>query len=153
MQSKAKQLELMKFVCSILFFILMTACNSSSDNIASTDSSYKTVVPKTPVVNAENYVGTLPCADCEGIAVSIQLNRDSTFIMNSVYKGSRVDSLNNHFNEMGSWRLHEPDTLYLVDANGHLTKYIKTDTALIQLDGDGKLITGPLASMFVLHKK
>jgi hypothetical protein len=73
--------------------------------------------------------------------------------MNAVYKGSRVDSLNNHLNEMGSWRLHEPDTLYLVDANRRLTKYIKTDTALIQLDGDGNRITGPLADMFVLHKK
>ena len=153
MQGKTKQFELMKFVCSILFFILITACNSSSDNIASTDSSYKTVVPETPLVNAENYVGTLPCADCEGIDVSLQLNRDSTFIINSVYKGSRVDSANNHFNEMGSWRLNGADTLYLVSANRHLTKYIKTDTALIQLDGDGELITGPLASMFVLHKK
>jgi uncharacterized lipoprotein NlpE involved in copper resistance len=136
-----------------LLLIIFTSCNSSENGIASTDSSYKTQVSKTPVVNAENYAGMLPCADCEGIAVSLQLNRDSTFIMNSAYKGSRVDSLNNHFNEMGSWRLHEPDTLYLVDANRHLTKYIKTDTALIQLDGDGKIITGSLASMFVLHKK
>ena len=136
-----------------LLLIIFTSCSSNENGIASTDSSYKTEVSKTPVVNAENYAGMLPCADCEDIAVSLQLNRDSTFIMNSVYKGSRVDSLNNHFNEMGSWRLHEPDTLYLVDANRHLTKYIKTDTALIQLDGDGKIITGPLASMFVLHKK
>jgi uncharacterized lipoprotein NlpE involved in copper resistance len=137
----------------LLMIFILASCNSNKNGIASTDSSYKTVVPKTPVVNAENYVGRLPCADCEGIDVSLQINRDSTFIMNSVYKGSRVDSLNNHFNEMGSWRLHEPDTLYLVDANRRLTKYIKTDTTLMQLDGDGKIITGPLASMFVLHKK
>jgi copper homeostasis protein (lipoprotein) len=137
----------------LLMIFILTSCNSNKNGIASTDSSYKTVVPKTPVVNAENYVGTLPCADCEGIDVLLQLNRASTFIMNSVYRGSRVDSLNNHFNEMGSWCLHEPDTLYLVDANRCLTKYIKTDTALTQLDGDGKIITGPFASMFVLHKK
>ncbi|HVX28683.1 MAG TPA: copper resistance protein NlpE [Parafilimonas sp.] len=143
----------MKFIYIIFLIILIASCNSNKNGIASTDSSYKTVVPQTPVINAENYVGTLPCADCEGIDVSLQLNRDSTFIMNSVYTGSRVDSLNNHFNEMGSWRLHEPDTLYLTDANRHFTKYIKTDTALIQLDGDGNRIAGPLASMFVLHKK
>ncbi|HYJ65976.1 MAG TPA: copper resistance protein NlpE [Parafilimonas sp.] len=143
----------MKQLYFLLLTIILASCNSNKNGIASTDSSYKTVVPETPVVNAENYAGTLPCADCEGIAVSLQVNRDSTFIMNSVYKGSRVDSLNNHFNEMGSWRLHEPDTLYMVDANRHLTKYIKTDTALIQLDGDGNRITGPLADMFVLHKK
>ena len=143
----------MRQISFLLMIFILASCNSNKNGIALTDSSYKIEVPKTPVVNTENYVGTLPCADCEGIAVSLQLNRDSTFIMNSVYRGSRVDSLNNHINEMGSWRLHEPDTLYLVDANRHLTKYIKTDTALIQLDGDGKIITGPLASMFVLHKK
>jgi uncharacterized lipoprotein NlpE involved in copper resistance len=143
----------MKQLYFLLLAILLASCNSNENGIAATDSSYKTVVPKTPFVNAENYTGTLPCADCEGIAVSLQLNHDSTFIMNAVYKGSRVDSLNNHLNEMGSWRLHEPDTLYLVDANRRLTKYIKTDTALIQLDGDGNRITGPLADMFVLHKK
>ena len=130
----------MKFICIIFLIALIASCNSNKNGIASTDSSYKTIVPQTPVVNAEKYVGTLPCADCEGID-------------NSVYKGSRVDSLNNHYNMMGGWRLHKPDTLYLVDANRHLTIYIKTDTALIQLDGDGNRITGPLASMFVLHKK
>jgi len=143
----------MKFSCIIFLVTLIASCNPNKNGIASTDSSYKTVVPETPVVNAENYVGTLPCADCEGIDVSLQLNRDSTFILNSVYKGSRIDSLNSHYNMMGGWRLHKPDTLYLADANGQLTKYIKTDSTLIQLDGDGKIITGPLASMFILHKK
>ncbi len=138
-----------------IFFLLMTfilaSCNSNKNGIASTDSSYKTVVPKTPVVNAENYAGTLPCADCEGIDVSLQLNNDSTYIMNSFYKGARVDSSNNHFADTGKWILNA-DTLYL-SAKNHTTKYIKTDTTLTQLDGDGKLITGPLAAMFVLHKK
>ena len=143
----------MKLISTIFLIALIVSCNSNKNGIASTDSSYKTVVPQTPVLSAENYIGSLPCADCEGIDVSLQLNSDSTFIMNSVYKGSRVDSANNHYNMMGLWRLHNPDTLYLTDANRHLTKYIKTDTALIQLDDDGKIITGPLASMFVLHKK
>ena len=59
-----------------------------SNVLLQTDSAFKTVVPKTPVINAENYIGTLPCADCEGIDVTLQLNNDSSYIMNSVYKGS-----------------------------------------------------------------
>ena len=143
----------MKLISTIFLFALIVSCNSNKTEIASTDSSYKTVVPQTPLVNAENYVGTLPCADCEGIDVSLQLNKDSSFEMNSFYKGTRGDSADNHLKEIGSWGLHGTDTLYLVNTNGHTTKYLKTDTALTQLDGDGKVITGNLASMFVLHKK
>ena len=73
MQSKIRQSELMN---NYYFYnninISIASCNSNKNGIASTDSSYKTVVPKTPVINAENYVGTLPCADCEGIDVSLQ---------------------------------------------------------------------------------
>ena len=128
------------------------ACNSSSNGIAATDSAYKTTVPQTPVIDAEEYTGSLPCADCEGIDASLQLNKDETYIMTSVYKGSRVDSSNNSFKDTGTWSMHGGDTLYLANA-GRSTKYIKTDTALVQLDGNGNRITGPLADKFILHKK
>lgn len=141
----------MKIISVIFLIALIASCNSNKNGIASTDSAYKTVVPETPFINAENYVGTLPCADCEGIDVSLQLNHDSTYIMNSVYKGSRVDSSNNHFADTGKWSLQN-DTLFLSTKN-HLLKYIKTDSALIQLDGEGKRITGALAEKFILHKK
>ena len=153
MQGKTNQFKLMKFFCLILFLTLMAACNSSQDNIASTDSSYKTVIPEVPIVNSENYVGTLPCADCEGVDVSLQLNKDSSYILNSFYKGSRGDSTNNHSKETGAWSIHKADTLYIINTNNRSTKYIKTDSTLTQLDGEGKVITGHLASMFVLHKK
>jgi hypothetical protein len=152
MQSKTNQFELMKILYAILFLLFAASCNSDPSPIAATDSAYKTVVPETPVINAENYVGTLPCADCEGIDVSLQLNHDSIYIMNSVYKGSRVDSSNNHFIDSGKWSLHGADTLILSGKN-HSTKYLKTESTLTQLDGNGELITGPLAKMFVLHKK
>ncbi len=136
-----------------LLLIIFTSCNSNKNGIASTDSAFKTVVPQTALVNAENYVGTLPCADCEGIDVSLQLNNDSSFIMDSFYKGTRGDSTNNHLKETGTWSIHTDDTLYLVNEKQHITKYIKTDSILTQLDGDGKIITGNLAAMFILHKK
>lgn len=141
----------MKQLFFLIAIVSFTACNSDNAGSASSDSATKTGSLMTPVTTAEHYSGTIPCADCEGIDVSIQLNSDSTFIINSVYKGSRVDSLNNKYKLIGLWRMYG-DTLNLTDANGVHTKYIKTDTALIQLGNDGKLITGPLASMYVLHK-
>lgn len=137
------------------FFLigLLSACNSSSEGVAATDSAFKTVVPETIIINAEEYVGSLPCADCERIDVSLQLNKnDNSYIMNSVYKGSRVDSSNNNFKDTGTWSMHGVDTLVLSGKNS-LLKYIKTDSTLTQLDGDGNVITGSTANMFVLHKK
>ncbi len=138
----------------VIFLIgLLSACNSSSDGVAATDSAFKTVVPETIIIDAEEYVGRLPCADCEGIDVSLQLNKnDNSYIMNSVYKGSRVDSSNNSFKDTGTWRMGGADTLILSNKNNPV-KYIKTDSTLTQLDGDGNVITGPLANMFILHKK
>ena len=142
----------MRPVCAISFIGLFAACNSASDKTASTDSALDTVAQEAYVTDVNDYAGTLPCADCEGIDVSLQLNKDLSYFMNSVYKGSRVDSAHNSFKDTGTWSMHGADTLYLSE-NNHSTKYIKTDSTLIQLEGDGNRITGPLANMFILHKK
>src|SRR4051812_16213638 len=126
----------MKIICTIFLIGLFAACNSSSSPIASTDSAYKTVVPNTPLINAEKYVGTLPCADCEGIDVSLQLNKDLSYAMNLAYKGGD-DSTNNDFKETGAWSIHGNDTIYLTATKGAVTKYFKSDSELIQLDANG----------------
>ncbi|MEP6683466.1 MAG: copper resistance protein NlpE [Parafilimonas sp.] len=141
----------MKILSSILIMFFIVSCDSNPSPIAANDSAYKTEVPRTPVIDAENYVGTLPCADCEGIDVTLQLKNDSSYIMNSVYKGSRVDSSNNHIVDNGTWSMNG-DTLILLTENNSI-KYIKSGSTLTQLDGNGKIITGPLADDFVLHKK
>lgn len=153
MQSKFNQQPklIMKIVSVIFIIALLAACNSTTGEIAPTDSAFKTVVPQTPFINAEEYVGTMPCADCEGIDVSLQLNKNSSYVMNYVYKGNHDDSSSSSFKDTGTWSMHGSDTLYLSGKNQ--TKYIKTNSTLTQLDGDGKVITGNSASMFVLHKK
>jgi len=140
----------MKINYAIFSIGFIASCNSTSTRIASTDSTLKAVAPETSVATV--YVGTLPCGDCEGIDVSLQLNDDSSYTMNSVYKGSRVDSNNNSFKDTGIWTMHGTDTLILLQKRRSI-KYIRTDSTLTQLDGDGNIITGPLADMFILHKK
>ena len=142
----------MKIFYTIFLTGTVAACNSKPYGIASTDSSHKTVVPETALADTQNYAGTLPCGDCEGIDVSLQLNKDSSYIMNSVYKGSRVDNNHNSFKDTGTWNMHGTDTLILLQKRS-TTKYIKTDSTLTQLDGDGNRITGQLAGYFILHKK
>ena len=132
-----------------MFFV--ESCDSNPSPIAANDSAFKTEVPRTPVIDAENYTGTLPCADCEGIDITLQLKKDSSYIMNSVYKGSSVDSSNSHIVDNGTWSEHN-DTVYLL-TKGNTTKYIKSGSTLTQLDGNGQRITGPTSDAFVLHKK
>jgi uncharacterized lipoprotein NlpE involved in copper resistance len=151
MQNKTSGFKLMKILYSILLLFVITSCDSNPSPIAANDSAFKTEVPKTPVIKAENYVGTLPCADCEGIDVTLQLKNDSSYIMNSVYKGSKVDSSNNHVVDNGTWSEYN-DTIYL-STKGNITKYLKSGSALTQLDNNGNVITGPLADNFILHKK
>jgi len=135
----------MKIFYSVFLIVLLTACNSTSNKTTDTVSG-------TAIAASDEYKGSLPCADCEGIDVSLQLNSDSGYTMNSVYKGSHADNNNNSFNDTGTWNIHSPDTLVLFNKNGSV-KYIKTDSTLTQLDGSGNRITGPLANMFILHKK
>ena len=151
MQSKTKQFELMKFIYAILVLVFIASCDSNPSPIAANDSAFKTEVPRTPVIKAENYVGTLSCADCDGIDVTLQLKSDSSYIMNSVYKGSSVDSSNSHIVDNGTWSANG-DTIIL-SAKGSSTKYIKTNTGLIQLDAKGQRIAGASPGDFVLHKK
>jgi len=141
-----------KIICALFLTALFTACDSGPQGIASTDSSFKTVVPNTPFVNAAEYVGTLPCADCAGIDVSLQLNKNKTYILNAVYRFASADSSSNSNKETGTWS-EGNDTIYLANTNAAVARYIKTDTGLLQLDGSGNRITGPLAAMYMLHKK
>ena len=107
----------MKPVYAISLIGLFAACNSTSNKTASTDSSLNMVTQEASVTDVNNYVGTLPCADCEGINVSLQLNKDSSYFMNSVYKGSRADSTHKSFKDTGIWSMHGADTLYLSKNN------------------------------------
>lgn len=151
MPQQNKQLT-MKIIYAVIFLVLINACNADSNGSTAGDSTPQTMVLHTPEIISQTYTGTLPCADCVGIDVSLQLNSDSGYVMNSFYKGGKADSSNNPLKETGIWRLSEKETLYLVTGN-HTTKYLKTDSTLTQLDGDGNVITGSLAPMFVLPKK
>jgi uncharacterized lipoprotein NlpE involved in copper resistance len=95
------------------------------------------------------YTGVTPCADCEGIDTRVTLYADTSYqlVMNYLGKDPK-DTAGLNTAKKGRFMMHN-DTLHLVESNA---KYLKTDTALIQLDGDGKKIAGPVAQKFVLKK-
>ncbi|MHC1777781.1 MAG: copper resistance protein NlpE N-terminal domain-containing protein [Lentimicrobium sp.] len=95
------------------------------------------------------YTGTLPCADCEGIATTITLNKDLTYKISTVYKGKTIKFYESDgrftWNEAGS-------TVILEGIPNAPNQYLVAENKLIQLDMEGKRITGALADKYILNK-
>ena len=99
------------------------------------------------------YKGTIPCADCEGIAIEITLNEDHTFSSQSTYIGTKKTQ-KNVFKETGTFEWDEKgNTIKTVTSDKSNKKsYIVGEKKLIQLDSDNKEITGPLAENYILKQ-
>ncbi|MBK1895480.1 copper resistance protein NlpE [Chryseobacterium paridis] len=113
----------------------------------------------TPVVvdehNSQNsldwkgtYEAILPCADCPGIKTSLTLNNDNTFNITEEYidrKSKSEDKGNFEWDSKGSM-------ITLKGKTAHY-KYKVGENQLIQLDLEGKEITGPNEDLYVFKKK
>ncbi|MCE9919399.1 copper resistance protein NlpE N-terminal domain-containing protein, partial [Hafnia paralvei] len=51
---------------------------------------------------AQSFQGVLPCADCQGMDTSLFLEKDGTFVLKEVYRGTRDGD--QAFAEYGSWQ-------------------------------------------------
>lgn len=98
------------------------------------------------------YEGTVPCASCEGIEVTLVLNEDNTFTLKEVYKGGKEGGT---FNSKGA---------YTVDGNIAKLQFAGKDAdrnmafhvgenQLFMLDANGKKAEGDLAKNYTLSKK
>jgi len=96
------------------------------------------------------YTGMLPCADCEGIESTIRLNRDHTYVIERLYLG-KSDEV---FTKTGDFTWNEAgSTIILSNITDAPNSYFVGENHIVQLDIEGKRITGELAQMYVLRKK
>lgn len=92
------------------------------------------------------YTGTFPAADCPGIKIKLQLNRDMTYTMDYDY----IDR-NSRFTEKGSYSINKNR---ITLRSGSDVQYFKVgETQLTKLDSDQQEITGALAKMYILKKR
>jgi uncharacterized lipoprotein NlpE involved in copper resistance len=94
------------------------------------------------------YEATVPCADCPGIKTSLTLNKDNTFTITEEYidrKSKNEDKGTLEWNKEGS----------VITLNGKSAKYKYQvgENKLIQLDMEGKEITGPNKDLYIFKKK
>lgn len=155
------------FGCALL--LLATACNNESTQTgaASPAASADTIVKKdnTPTPAAlpvgdnsatsldwpGTYKGTLPCADCEGIATTLTIGKDSLYTLTNSYlgkKGAKAVVKKGRFtwNAAGS-------TITLDSMNHAPTQYLVGENKLVQLDLQGQRITGDNAARYELQKE
>jgi uncharacterized lipoprotein NlpE involved in copper resistance len=96
------------------------------------------------------YTGTIPAADAEGINVQITLYPDETYEKQYEYIG-KPDS----FIDKGTFEWDETGSVIKLDVDEQKEPpYYKVgENILIQLDMEGKVITGAFADMYVLRKQ
>jgi copper homeostasis protein (lipoprotein) len=105
---------------------------------------------KTSLDWAGMYTGSLPCLDCEGIETSVLLKKDSTYELNTKYRG-KPGIL---FASKGSFSWDEDGgRITLKDTRGSkLPVYQVGENTLTQVDINGKPLSGNNAQRYVLTK-
>lgn len=149
-------------IAAIAAFIGIAACNDpGKQETAKTDNAPDTSAVSQPVDmhNAANsldlagsYEGTLPCADCEGIKTTLELNKDEGFTLREEYLGKKNAMA---FNSKGKWVVHENTITLQFDKElqDRRVQYKAGEGKLWLLDQEGKEITGTLADKYILTKK
>ena len=96
------------------------------------------------------YTGILPCADCEGIEVSLAIQEDGAYYRTLVYQGKDMEPIQERgkfqWNTSGSFiRLQLPNSL--------VQWYEVGDGLLFHLDQKGARIRGDLSERYILYKE
>ena len=151
-----RKINLLTLISLFIFF----SCQSEKNTETVNDDFPETIeVPMNPSpgdnsMNALDwegtYVGTLPCADCEGIETELTINYDGTFSYKTTYLGkeSEAEEVTGTFqwDENGS-------VITLAGLDGAPGKYKVGENRIWHLDMEGKQIEGDLADKYILTKQ
>lgn len=131
---------------------VMTACNNNNnrkDSIA--ENQTETAIDR--VHNSRNsldyegtYTGVMPCADCSGIQIQINLSGDN-YRRKMVYEGK-----DSEFNDSGKYTWNNEGNIIML-GDDRSEQYLVGENVLYALDVDGNRITGDLAEMYILKKQ
>ena len=95
------------------------------------------------------YTGTIPAADGEGINVRMKLKKDNTYELTYDY----IDKPDSTFTFTGSFKWNDTKDIINIEIADAPSYYKVAENNLIQLDMEGKPVTGRLADMYVLTKQ
>lgn len=99
------------------------------------------------------YVGTLPCADCEGIETRIDLKDDQEYELIMTYLGKGLDNVSK---DMGKYSWDETGSVVILESTDNTKEkylFFVGEGTLKQLDQEGNEISGALAENYILSKE
>lgn len=120
--------------CILLLSITVYACSSSQKKMEKQ-------------LAGKSYGGILPCADCEGIALTIHFFANSRYESRSMYIGES----NKKFVREGSWKAGEDSTINLMPEDGDPSRLKVYGSEFLLLDRSGNEIEGNLSSNYMLR--
>ncbi len=95
------------------------------------------------------YQGTLPCADCPGIDISITLKQDGTYILEQSYQGKEDSEEKSE----GQFSWNESGNTVTLSSEEAPNQYFVGENVLMKLDTNGEKVSGELASNYNLIKQ
>ena len=144
-------------IASVFASFILFSCNKRAVPVEPQEVGFENKTGEVSNLNSHNsknsldwageYVGTLPCADCEGIKYSVVLQKDGNFALEQEYLGKET--------------VYQDEGFYKWDASGnvlHLNSNVSPlvlkveENRLKVLDQQGKEITGNLKDKYILKK-
>lgn len=138
---------------SLIAILFASACNSNTKKETTTQDTTATVIDKEHTSRNSldwngTYKGILPCADCPGIETTVVLNSDDTFSYRTKYQDRNLQTA-----DKGKIMWHDNDNVVHLKGTEIDLKYKVGENQLIQLDTEGKEITGALSKYYILEKQ
>lgn len=96
------------------------------------------------------YTGTLPCADCQGIALRLQINADYSYQLSQVYLGK--SDKQQGIEQQGQFRWNGQGNKITLDDKARGMQLQVGENILFMLDDKGERIKGALAQQYQLRK-
>lgn len=130
--------------CLMLLAAALVACAATPEDAVPVGDTSRNALDWPGV-----YVGTLPCADCEGIRTRVELRGNGTFTRSLIYLGKDVRPAE----DRGTFTWDSSGSRVMLGADlREAQQYQVGENVLFPLDRDGQRITGDLAAAYRLEK-
>lgn len=129
----------MKIYITLFALLLFVSCSTSKKPTNETTSTD---------ISGTSWKGTIPCADCEGIAVQLAFHPDNTFQETYVYLGKNVSP----FVDKGKWSVTKDGFITITGSDQRKSYFKMAGSQLQMLNSDRQEAESPFKEMYFLNK-
>jgi copper homeostasis protein (lipoprotein) len=141
----------MRFIGYLTALLLLWVLTGSCTNPATKDRQIPKGDTSRNALDWEGvYEGTVPCADCEGIATTLVIDYDNNYELKAKYLGESDEE----FSHSGNFTWNEKGNIITLEGvENRPSQYLVGENQLFQLDMEGERIIGELGDSYILRKK